>query len=505
MAEFPADSAARPTPGASGTAGPPGAAPATSAADGAGPPRAAATAAAGIARSLAEDDAQLLEQQMRDHLWLPFTQAQGLKPIIMQRAEGALVYDVHGREYIDAFASLWTVNVGHGRHEIFDAIMAQAEEMACYHIFGIANAPSIKLAAKVAEHLPGDLNHVSLTLGGGDSVDTALKIARQYWRNMGKGGKFMILFRDRSYHGTTFGATSAQGLSGNRVAFEPLLPGFIRMGAPYCYRCSWGKEYGHCHLECAHQVEKEIAFYGAQNVGTLLGETVIGTGGVIPPPPEYWPLVCEICKANDVLVINDEVITGFGRAGAWFSCELFGSDPDLVTMAKGLSSGYLPLGAVGASERVYGAFLGDALEGKQFMSGATYHGHPLCCAAGLANLEIIEREDLVGRCRDLGPYLQEGLGTLLEHKIVGDVRGLGLVAGIEYVQNKGTKDWVPASVGAAARVRDAAFERGVFVRLLGGGHCHAIAPPFVISKEQIDTIVRVLDESITVVERELGY
>jgi len=154
---------------------------------------------------------------------------------------------------------------------------------------------------------------------------------------------------------------------------------------------------------------------------------------------------------------------------------------------------------------VYGAFLGEPLEGKQFMSGATYHGHPLCCAAGLANLEIIEREDLVGRCRELGPYMQEGLRTLLKHKIVGDVRGLGLVAGIEYVQSKESKEWFPPAVGAAARVRDAALERGVFVRLLGGGHCHAIAPPFVISKEQIDTIVRVLDESVTLVEKELGY
>jgi len=232
---------------------------------------------------------------------------------------------------------------------------------------------------------------------------------------------------------------------------------------------------------------------------------MIGTGGVIPPPPEYWPLVCDICEANEVLVINDEVITGFGRTGEWFACESFGSRPDLITMAKGLSSGYLPLGAVGASERVYQAFLGGPLEGRQFMSGATYHGHPLCCAAGLANLEIIEREDLVGRCRELGPYLQEGLRTLLSHPIVGDVRGLGLVAGIEYVQSKDTKEWFPATVGAAARVRDAAFHRGVFVRLLGGGHCHAIAPPFVISREQIDTIVKVLDESITAVERDLGY
>ena len=450
-------------------------------------------------------DAQLLERQMLAHLWPPFTQMQGLKPVVIERAEGAVVYDINGKAYIDAFASLWTVNVGHGRREIIDAIVAQAEEVACYHMFGIANPPAVKLAAKIAARLPGDLDHVFLTLGGGEAVETALKIARQYWRNKGKGGKYMVMFRDRAYHGTTWGVTSAQGLPLNRHKFEPLLPGFIKVGAPYCYRCAWGKTYGECTIECAQAVEREIAFYGAENVGTLLGETMIGTGGVIPPPPEYWPLVCQICEANDVLVINDEVITGFGRGGVWFATERFGSRPDMITMAKGLSSGYLPLGAVGASERVFEAFLGAPLEMKQFMSGATYNGHPLCSAAGLANLEIIEREHLVERCAELEPYFQGSLRTLLKHPIVGDVRGIGLVAGIEYVQDKQTKEWFPPAVGAAGKVFAEAYKRGVFVRLLGGGHCHAIAPPFIITKEQIDTIVTVLDESIGVVEKELGY
>ena len=255
-------------------------------------------------------------------------------------------------------------------------------------------------------------------------------------------------------------------------------------------------------MECATQVEREIAFYGPENVGTMLGETMIGTGGVIPPPPEYWPMVNEICKANDVLVINDEVITGFGRSGTWFGFEQFGSDPDLITLAKGLSSGYLPLGAVGAKDHVFDAFLGGP--GEAFMSGATYMGHPLCCAAGIANLEIVEREKLVERCAELGPYLQDGLATLLAHPIVGDVRGVGLVAGIEYVKDKQTREWFAPAQGVAAKIRDEAFKRGVFVRLLGGGHVHAVAPPFIISKDQIDTVVRVLDESIGVVEKDLG-
>jgi 4-aminobutyrate--pyruvate transaminase len=447
--------------------------------------------------------AQLAEDFL-GHLWPPFTQLQGLKPIIMERAEGAVVYDTEGNEYIDAFASLWTVNVGHGRTEIFDAIKAQMEKLAIYHIFQIANEPTIRLAAKVASLMPGDLNHVFFTLGGGEAVETAVKMARQYHRNRGNGTKYMVLFRDRAYHGTTMTSTSAQGLSVNRQKFEPLLPGFIKLGAPYCYRCPWRKTYGEdCRMECARAVEEEIDFYGAENVGTMLGETMIGTGGVIPPPPEYWPMVREICDANDVLVINDEVITGFGRSGTWFGFQQFGSSPDLVTMAKGLSSGYLPLGAVGARDHVFEAFLGKG--DKTFMSGATYNGHPLCSAAGLANLEIIEREKLVERCAEVGSYLQQGLRTLLEHPIVGDVRGVGLVAGIEYVRDKATREWFPLSEGVAMKVRDEAFRRGVFVRLLGGGHVHAVAPPFIISKQQIDTIVSVLDESIGVVEKELGY
>lgn len=445
-----------------------------------------------------------LSSDFLGHLWPPFTQLKGLKPIIMERAEGAVVYDTEGNEYIDAFASLWTVNVGHGRTEIFDAIKAQMDKLAIYHIFQIANEPTVKLAAKVASLMPGDLDHIFFTLGGGESVETAVKMARQYHRNRGNGTKYMVLFRDRSYHGATMTSTSAQGLSVNRQKFEPLLPGFIKLGAPYCYRCAWGKTYGEdCKMECARAVEQEIAFYGAENVGTMLGETMIGTGGVIPPPPEYWPMVCEACKANDVLVINDEVITGFGRTGDWFGFQQFGSDPDLVTLAKGLSSGYLPLGAVAAREHVFQAFLGDG--SKAFMSGATFDGHPLCSAAGLANLEIVEREKLVERCAEVGPYLQEGLCTLLGHPIVGDVRGVGMVAGIEYVKDKATREWFPLAEGVAAKVRDEAFRRGVFVRLLGGGHVHAVAPPFIISREQIDTIVRVLDEAIGVVEKQLGY
>ena len=451
------------------------------------------------------DETTALERDFLDHLWPPFTQMQGLVPIVIESAEGAIIRDVHGNEYLDAFSSLWSVNVGHGRREIVDAIVAQAAEIACYHVFGVGNVPSIRLAAKVAGLLPGDLDHVFLCRGGGEAVETALKMARQYWRNRGVGSKYMVLYRDRSYHGTTLGAASAQGLSVNRQKFEPLLPGFIRVPAPYCYRCAFGQEFGACDVECARAVEQEIEFRGAENVGVLLGETMIGTGGVIPPPDEYWPLVCEICQAHDVLVINDEVITGFGRTGSWFGFERWDSTPDLVTMAKGLASGYLPLAAVAAREHVYQAFLGPAAEMKQFMSGATFQGHPLCSAAGLANLEILERERLVERCDDLGPHLQDGLRTLLAHPIVGDVRGVGLVAGLEFVRDKETREWFPRSASAATKVRDEALRRGVFVRPLAEGHVLGLAPPFVISPEQIDTIVRVLDESIDVVERELGY
>jgi len=251
-------------------------------------------------------------------------------------------------------------------------------------------------------------------------------------------------------------------------------------------------------------VEKEIAFYGAGNVGTMLGETMIGTGGVIPPPPEYWPLVCDICEANEVLVINDEVITGFGRTGEWFACESFGSRPDLITMAKASPPAICRWGRRGQRARVSG-LPGRAARG-QTVHERRHLPRTSSVLRGRSRQSRDHRARGPGRTLPGTGYLSAGgpaHSALPPHR--GRRPGLGLVAGIEYVQSKATKEWFPASVGAAARVRDAAFQRGVFVRLLGGGHCHAIAPPFVISREQIDTIVKVLDESITVVEKEMGY
>ncbi len=297
-------------------------------------------------------------------------------------------------------------------------------------------------------------------------------MARQYWRNQGKGAKYMVLYRDRVLPRHDLRRDERPGSRAvNRQKFEPLLPGFVKIGAPYCYRCAWGKTYGDVRpIECARVVEQEIAFYGAENVGTLIGETMIGTGGVIPPPAEYWPLVGEICKANDVLVINDEVITGFGRTGTWFGFEQWGSDPDLVTMAKGLASGYLPLAAVAARDHVYQAFLGAAAEMKQFMSGATFQGHPLCSAAGLANLEIIEREKLVERCAELGPV---PAGRPAHPALAPDRRRRARRRPggrrSSSCATRQTKEWFPPSAGGARRrYATRPSERGVFVRLLGG-------------------------------------
>ncbi len=255
-------------------------------------------------------------------------------------------------------------------------------------------------------------------------------------------------------------------------------------------------------MECAKQVEQEIAFYGAENVGTMLGETMIGTGGVIPPPPEYWPMVCEICKANDVLVINDEVITGFGRSGTWFGFQQFGSDPDLITLAKGLSSGYLPLGAVGAKDHVFDAFLGGP--GEAFMSGATYNGHPLCWAAGLANLEIVEREKLVERCAELGPYLQEGLRRC--SRIPSSAT---CAASASWPASSTCRTRTPRVVPAGPGRRRQDPRRGIQARRLRAPARRRPLPRRRAAvhhhEEQIDTVVSVLDESIGVVEKELGY
>lgn len=407
----------------------------------------------------------------REHHWHPFTAMRDFRPEgrMFVRARDCSVWDAEGREYLDAFAGLWSVNAGHNHPRIVEAIVDQSREMCVAPLFGSAHPSAAELSARLAELCPAPLERVFFSVQGSHAVETALKMARQYWRSVGQGGCYKVIARERAYHGTAFGGTSAQGIPQNRAAFEPLLPGFSHIVAP----C---KEPG-CDLDCADALEREIELQDPDTVAAFIAEPVVGTGGVIPSPPGYLERVREICDRHDVLLIADEVMTGFGRTGRMFAVEHAAVVPDLLLVSKGLTSGHLPLAATVTTPRVYDAILGGAAEeGPEFSTGATFDGYPPACAAALANLDVFAEEDLVDRAEADGAYLQEQLGSLADRPGVAQVRGVGMVAGIELEEPQ------------ARAVAAAAFERGLIVRPLVGGRVVAIAPPLTIGRDRIDRI-----------------
>jgi putrescine aminotransferase len=410
---------------------------------------------------------------------------------------GATLTDVEGREYVDGMASLWNVNVGYGRAELADAAATQMKSLAFSSAYGgFSTKPAIELAAKLAELAPGDLDVTYFASGGAEANDTAYKVARLYWKLRAEPARVNIVSRLRDYHGLTYGATSATGLANFWKGFEPLAPGFLHAPSPDPYRYSGEGSAGEAYVKALEDV---VLKAGAATVAAVVVEPVQGAGGVIVPPQDYFPLLRQVCNKYGLLLIADEVITGFGRTGRWFAMEHWNVQADLMVFAKGVTSGYLPLSGVMLTRAVH-----DTLKTAKgpFQHGFTYSGHPTACAVGLRNLQILEDEHLVERAAERGAYLLQRLQELRSHEIVGDVRGLGLVAAIELVRDRATKELFEASAGAARRVWLAALEEGVIVRPLTGDVL-AMSPPFVISNEQIDRIVSVLDRAITRVEKEL--
>jgi putrescine aminotransferase len=410
--------------------------------------------------------------------------------LIFKSGSGATLTDIDGREYIDGFASLWNVNVGYGRTELADAAAAQMKTLAFSSAYGgFGSAPAIELATKLAELAPGELEVTYFASGGAEANDTAYKIARLYWTLRGEPERVNIVSRLRDYHGLTVGATSATGLSNFWKGFGPLAPGFLHAPSPDPYRFSGDGSPGAAY---AKALEDVVLKAGAHTVAAVVAEPIQGAGGVIVPPADYFPLLRQVCDRHRLLLIADEVITGFGRTGRWFALQHWNVQPDLMIFAKGVTSGYLPLSGVMLTRSVH-----DTLKSVKgpFAHGFTYSGHPTACAVALRNLQILEDEHLVDRAAERGAYLQKQLQHLRSHEIVGDVRGLGLVAGIELVRDRDTKELHDATVGVARRIWLDALEQGVIVRPLPGDVV-AICPPFVISEQQIDRIALVLDKAI---------
>jgi putrescine aminotransferase len=413
-------------------------------------------------------------------LWHPFADMHAVRgnELVIARGDGAVVWDEDGNEYIDATASLWNVNVGHGRTEIVDAAMAQMRELASYQVFGIfANRPSLDLAERLAALAPMDDPRVFFGSGGGDAIDTAAKLARRYFAAVGQPDRTHLISRTQGYHGTHGLGTSIGGIPANQEGIGPIDPDVSVVA-----------------YDSVDALEAEIERVGANRVAAVFVEPVIGAGGVLLPPPGYIEGVAALCQRTGVLYMCDSVIAGFGRLGSWFGIERFGVRPDLLTFAKGVTSGYLPLGGVVVSEKVAAPFWD---EGTWFRHGPTYSGHPTVCAAALANLDIMEREGLLERGNELEGEMASALGQLAEHPLVGEIRaGIGALGAVAF-----SREALAEAPDLSQRTFAAARERGVLVR--GLADAVALSPPLVITREQVDHTAEVIAESLDAVARDV--
>jgi adenosylmethionine-8-amino-7-oxononanoate aminotransferase len=411
---------------------------------------------------------------------------------VITRGEGVYVWDATGRRYIDGFSGLWNVNIGHGRSELAEAAAAQIRDLDfAPTFFGLSNPPAIELAAKLARLFPEPINTFQFTSGGAESNETALKIARYYWWLKGQGEKITILSRKMGYHGIAMGALAATGIPAYHEGFGPQVPGFVHLTAPYAYRNGEGMSEGEFVAMLVAELEETIAREGAHTIAAMIGEPVQGAGGVVVPPEKYWAAITPVLKAHDILLIFDEVICGFGRTGSMFGMQTYGQSCDLVSFAKGITSGYIPLGGVGMSDEI-----AETLKAadRMFMHGFTYSGHPVACATALPNIRIIEEEKLPANATWAGDYLLAKLHELDSHPHVGNVRGKGLMLLVEIVADKETKAKTDPAFNLGGKITAATRKRGLIVRGTNDGI--AIAPPLIVTQQHLDEIAAAIAESI---------
>ena len=423
---------------------------------------------------------------------------------VVERGEGVYLYDRDGRRYIDACGGAMVVTIGHGVKSVVEALAAQAARIAYAYTSQFVTEALLQLADRVVALAPAGMTKTYFVSGGSEANEMAIKLARQYFVARGQEGKWRVIARWQSYHGTTGIALSATGRRPARQGLEPYLLPFPHIAPCYCYRCPFGKEYPACGLACADDLARVIRQEGAETIAAFIAEPIVGTSAAgLTPPPDYFQRIREICDRHDILFIADEVVTGFGRTGTNFAIEQSGVTPDIITFAKGVSSGYAPLGGVILHERIVQALLEH---GASPQLPFTYAGHPVSAAAGLAVLDYMSTHGLVARVRELEPYFFERLRSLQALPWVGDVRGRGLLAGIELVRDRSSKDTFAPGLRVAARVADEALRRGLIVLPghtgmvdgVAGDHL-VLAPPYVVTREEIDEIVRILGAAMEAV------
>lgn len=438
------------------------------------------------------------------HPWTDFAQFKDVGSLVVAEAEGAYVYDSDGNKFLDGIGGLWCVNVGYGREEIGQAMADQASRMTYFSSFGHhTTVPVAELSAKLAQLAPEPLNHILYGASGSVANDTAVRLIHFYFNQLGKPDKKIIITRENGYHGSTYLAMSLTGVAFDHIGFdiigEPLIQ---RVSGPDLYRRPDGmtpEEYTDYLLD---EFRTKVESLGPENVAAFFAEPIMGAGGVLVPPPGYLPGMRELCTEYKILYVSDEVVTAFGRLGSMFASEdNFGIVPDIINTAKGLTSGYSPLSATLISDEIYDVISTPQAPGAMFTHGFTYSGHPVSCAAALANIDIIEREDLCGHVRNVGPHLETQLATLNDLEIVGDVRGSHFMMCVENLADKETKELFAPEVGVGGRVADACERRGLIVRPVA--HLNILSPPLVLTVEQIDWMVDVIRESIVEVQNDL--
>jgi adenosylmethionine-8-amino-7-oxononanoate aminotransferase len=442
-----------------------------------------------------------LTAKAQRHLWGHFARhGDDITPTVITRGEGVHIWDSEGNKYLDGLSGLFVVQAGHGRAELAEAAAKQAETLAFFPLWSFATPPAIELAERIANYAPGDLNRVFFTTGGGEAVESAWKLAKQYFKLTGKPGKYKVISRSIAYHGTPQGALAITGIPAFKAPFDPPTPGGFRVPNTNFYRApeqfstdpkAWGRY-------CADRIAEAIEFEGPDTVAAVFLEPVQNAGGCFPPPPGYFERVREICDEYDVLLVSDEVICAFGRIGSMFACDDFGYVPDIITCAKGLTSGYSPIGAMIASDRLFEPFNDGS---TVFGHGYTFGGHPVSAAVALANLDIFEREGLNDHVKQMAPAFRSTLEKLNDLPIVGDVRGDGYFYGIELVKDKTTKETFDDDECERllrGYLTPALFEAGLYCRADDRGDpVVQLAPPLVCGQKEFDQIYEILNGVLT--------
>ena len=431
-----------------------------------------------------------------EHLFVDFMQMKEFAkhPLIMKKAEGVWYEDVNGKKYLDGLSGIFVVNVGHKNRRVLDAMKRQLEELSFAPPIHSTNLRALELADLISSITPGDLRTIKFFSGGSEATEAAMKLARQYHKQSGNPGKYKVISLYDSYHGATMGALAASGVAKRKTVFEPFASGYVHVFPPTCYRCPYALNYPECNILCARIVEQIVKKEGPETVSAFIIEPIGNTGGIVTPPPGYFEVLREICDKYNILLIFDEIITGFGRTGNMFAAQTFGVNPDILCMGKGMASGYAPIGGIAFSDRIAEAFYGREEDQVQFSHGHTFGGNPLSCAAAIASIKEVQDRNLPNKARENGEHIVHTLERLQNSNVIGNIRGKGLIVGAEFVKNRNTKDRFDERLNFGVRVGKTAVEKGLILRF--DPNWIAFAPPLTIENNEIDTMMNIFTDSL---------